>query len=109
MTTAFVFTDANVTRVLQTARGNRGMSVKELILKSGMDQSTYHRRQSKGGWTATELAALAQALDMDPALFLRDADDLLPRRLTTEGEQGGGPIHRYVGRRVVTTGRNRAA
>lgn len=71
-------TDKNVTRVIDTVRANRGVTVKALIIKSGIPKSTWNRRRSAGGWTASELVAIAGALNCSPAMFLKDAAKLLP-------------------------------
>jgi hypothetical protein len=71
--------DANITRVMNTLRANRGLSTQDLIAKSGIAESTYHRRRKHGGWTATELMALAAALDTPWTVFGEDAEGLLPR------------------------------
>lgn len=85
--------DRNVTRILRTVLANRGLSVSELLLKSGMTKSTYFRRQQHGGWTASEIAVLAQALNVPPSMFWEDPDDLfrLSRRDTTAGKRHSLP------------------
>lgn len=72
--------DKNITRVLNTLRANRGLSTGELIAKSGIAESTYFRRRKLGGWTAGELAALAEALDVPWSVFEQDAAAMVPGR-----------------------------
>lgn len=69
--------DGNITRVINTLRANRGMSVNELILRSGVAKSTFMRRKAHGGWTAVELAQISAALDVQPAVLHRDPSDLI--------------------------------
>lgn len=78
-------TDRNVTRILKTMRANRGLSVKALCLAAGVAEGTYYRRLSDGGWTARELSGFARALNVDPAVFWRDADSLIPGARRTGG------------------------
>lgn len=67
------FTD-KVISVLETARQEAGMTVQELIIKSGMRRSTYFRKmRGDTDFTTSDIDAIAKALNVDPFLILRKA------------------------------------
>lgn len=67
------FTD-KVISVLETARQEAGMTVQELIVKSGMRRSTYFRKmRGDTDFTTSDIDAIAKALNVDPFLILRKA------------------------------------
>lgn len=69
--------DLNVTRVLEILLAFRQVSLKELIIATGIGKSTMIRRRAAGGWSAAEVANLATALDVPVAVFYADPQTLL--------------------------------
>ena len=82
----------NIKRIIETIRANRDLTVAEVIRRSGLPESTYHRKMKVGNWEPHELAALAQALDVRARVFFDDADDLLPQNIADLSS----PIHPFL-------------
>ncbi|MDN5980002.1 helix-turn-helix domain-containing protein [Bifidobacterium mongoliense] len=67
------FTDKVIIE-LETARQEAGVTVQELIEKSGIRRSTYFRKmRGVTDFTTSDIDAIARALGVDPFLILRKA------------------------------------
>lgn len=79
--------DLAVTRVVEILRVYKDESWSELILATGIGKHTMIRRRAHGGWTAAEVATLAQHFDQPVSVFyagpealFRDPGDGMNRR-----------------------------
>lgn len=67
------FTD-QVIQTIENARQNAGITVAELILRSGITRRTYFRKmRGDTEFTTSDIDAIAKALGVDPFLILRKA------------------------------------
>lgn len=72
-----------VIEVIENARLDRGMSVQELIDKSGIRRSSYFRKmRGETTFTTEDVDTLARALALDPFFVLTSASDSKPDNVT---------------------------
>lgn len=69
--------DSNVTGVLEILIAYRRVSFKELIVATGIGKSTMIRRRAQGGWSAAEVARLAEVLDVPISVFYEGPEKLI--------------------------------
>lgn len=63
-----------VIEVIENARLDKGISVQDLVDRSGIRRSTYFRKmRGETTFTTEDVDALARALELDPFLILREA------------------------------------
>lgn len=68
--------DARVTRVVEILLAYKQESWSELMIATGIGKSTMIRRKSRGGWSAAEVAVLAEHFDAPVELFYQGPDAL---------------------------------
>lgn len=83
MTTASVepsVVDDNVTRVVEILQAYKRLSLNELIIASGIGKSTLIRRRHAGGWSAAEVARLAEIFEVPVSVFYDGPDNLIANK-----------------------------
>lgn len=82
--------DRAVTRVMEILRTYKDESWNELILATGIEKHTLIRRRARGGWTAAEVATLAEHFDKPVSVFYAGPDALFQ----AAGEGTGSRMNR---------------
>lgn len=93
----------NVTATVRMLMGRRGMTQTDLAKVLDIDKALVSRSFAGARiWRLEEIAGMARHFNVDPDLFLRDPDDLIPARIAavthgyTQHSAAVTPIRRTI-------------